>query len=81
MSLFVICDVQVIACGEVMVIRECCNKSIELELPSCASTQSISHGGATDKSSSKVTVQPGTSITKKKVPVASSNIKPVFPAR
>ena len=80
MSGFVVCDMQMMACGEVTVIRECCNKTIEIELSSSVSTQSITHGGATDKST-KVTVQPGAPVIKKKAPVASSNSKPVFPAR
>lgn len=79
MNEFVVCDMQTMACGEVMVIRECCNKTIELEPPTSA--QSITHGGATDKSTSKVAIQPGAPVMKKKAPVAPSNIKPMFPAR
>lgn len=65
-------------CGEVAVIRECCNTTSELEPSSIMPTQSVTHGGATEKGS-KPPAHPSGAM--KKGPVVPSSIKPMFPAR
>ena len=64
-------------CGEVAVIRECCNTMGELAPSSIVSTESVRHGGATGKGG-KPPVHPSGAVMKKKGP---SSIKPMFPAR
>ena len=67
-------------CGEVAVIRECCNTTSESEPSSIVPTQSVTHGDATENGS-KPPVHPSGAMMKKKGPVVPPSIKSMFPAR
>ena len=66
-------------CGEVAVIRECCTTMGGLEPSSIVPTESVTHGGATEKGS-KPPVHSG-AVMKKKGQVVPPSTKPTFPAR
>ena len=67
-------------CGEVAVIRECCNTTVEIETSSVMLTESLAHKGAIEKTS-KPPVHSSVAVLKKKGPVVPPNIKPLFATR
>ena len=67
-------------CGEVAVIRECCNTTVEIEPSSVVLTESLARKGAIEKAG-KPPVRSSAAVLKKKGPVVPPSIKPMFAAR